>query len=310
MSAPDLPTVTVIVPVHNGVDLLRGCLASLRAQTYPAELVDVVVVDNNSTEDVASALPAGDSRFRLLSETRKGSYAARNKGLESATGEVIAFTDADCSPHPDWLERGVAALSAAPRADMVAGAIALRFEHGAARTGPEVYEEQHSFKQDWYLAERKFGATANVLTWRATLDRVGVFDASLQSRGDAQWGQRVAAAGLRQRYAADAVVDHPARASLSEIISKQVRVARGHVDVDLVDDPRIRHFAGVGASHLKLALSTPVTIWRRPPTPDRLRTVRYLGVFTAIRAIYVGQSARGVATVAWGARPGRRVRRT
>lgn len=297
-----LPTVTVVVPVHDGVDLLRGCLSALQAQDYPAHLVDVVVVDNNSTEDVASAVP-DDPRFRLLRETRRGSYAARNKALEVAGGEVVAFTDADCTPHRDWLSRGVDALRTEPRAAMVAGAIRLAFEHGDARTGCEVYESEHSFRQDWYLAERQFGATANVLTWRTTLDDVGTFDASLQSRGDAQWGRRVAASGGLQRYAGDAVVDHPARASWSELMTKQVRVARGHRDVDLVDDPRVRHFGGVAASHVRLALTTPVTIWKAPPSTSPLRTLRYLGVFVAIRAVFVATSIQGAARVA---RAGRR----
>lgn len=301
MTEEELPRVTVVVPVHDGTDLLRGCLERLRTQDYPAHLVDVVVVDNNSTEDVAAVVP-DDPRFRLLRETRKGSYAARNTGLGVAAGEVIAFTDADTAPHRDWLSEGVRALRAEPRADMVAGAIHLAFEHGDARTGCEVYEAAHSFRQDWYLAERQFGATANVLTWRSTLDAVGTFDATLQSRGDAQWGRRVAAAGLRQRYAAAAVVDHPARATWSELMTKQVRVARGHRDVDLVDDPRVRHFAGVAAAHARSAITTPVTIWKAPPNPSAVRTLRYLGVFTAIRAVFVGTNLHGAVRVALGRR--------
>lgn len=297
MNQVDLPTVTVVVPVHNGTDLLRGCLERLRTQDYPAHLVDVVVVDNNSTENVGAVVP-DDPRFRLLNETRKGSYAARNTALAVAEGEVIAFTDADCAPHADWLTEGVRALRAEPRADMVAGAIHLAFDHGEARTGCEVYEAAHSFRQDWYLTERQFGATANVLTWRSTLDRVGTFDASLQSRGDAQWGRRVAAAGLLQRYAGEAVVDHPARATWSELMTKQLRVARGHRDVDLVDDPRVKHFAGVAAAHTKTALTTPVTIWKSPPSPSAARTLRYLGVFTAVRAVFVATNLHGAARVA------------
>lgn len=289
------PTVTVVVPVHNGSGLLRTCLDALRSQTYPSELVSVVVVDNNSTEDIAAAVP-DDPRFCLLRESRRGSYAARNTGLKSATGEVIAFTDADCRPHPDWLEQGVRALSGPPRAAMVGGRIRLAFAHGDARTGCELYEQRYSFKQDWYLEHRGFAATANVLTWRTTLDEVGVFDASLQSRGDAQWGQRVAAAGGVQRYAAEAVVDHPARASWSELLTKSVRVARGQRDVDLVDNPRWRHFAGVAAAQLRLAVTAPVTVWRGEPA-GFVPKLRFLPVFLAVRAIITATSLDGMVRV-------------
>lgn len=291
----DRPTVTVVVPVHDGTDLLRGCLEALRTQTYPAALVRVVVVDNNSTEDVGAVLP-DDPRFVLVHEARRGSYAARNTGLLSATGEVIAFTDADCRPHADWLDRGVAALSAPPRAAMVGGRIRLAFAHGAARTGCELYEQRYSFKQDWYLEHRGFAATANVLTWRTTLDEVGVFDPSLQSRGDAQWGQRVAAAGGLQRYAGDAVVDHPARASWTELLTKSVRVARGQRDVDLVDNPRWRHFAGVAGVQLRLAAAAPVTVWRGDPAGVGPK-LRYLPVFLAVRAIITAASLDGMVRV-------------
>ena len=81
---------------------------------YPADRFDVVVVDNASTEDVAAAVPA-DERFTLLVEPRRGSYAARNTGLGVARGEVLAFTDADCRPDPDWLTEAVAELR--PKAD-------------------------------------------------------------------------------------------------------------------------------------------------------------------------------------------------
>src|SRR5690606_16589320 len=96
-----MPTVTVVVPVYNDVQRLRTCVAALLAQDYPAERVEVLVVDNASDVDVSVALPAGETRVRLLHESRRGSYAARNRALTEATGEVLAFTDADCLPRPD-----------------------------------------------------------------------------------------------------------------------------------------------------------------------------------------------------------------
>jgi glycosyltransferase involved in cell wall biosynthesis len=288
----DLPTVTVIVPVYNGVDLLDRCLRSLLRQTYPASLIEVIVVDNNSSEPVTAVMP-NEPRFKLIFEPRRGSYAARNTGLKAARGEVIAFTDADCTPSASWLERGVAALMQPSPADMVGGRIRLTFNGSKPRTGSEVYEAVHSFKQDWYLNERKFAATANMLTWRATIDKVGVFDGSLQSRGDAEWGQRVAAASGVQRYAGDAVVDHPARARVSELLKKQLRVARGHKQVDLNRDPRPRHFLGVAAHKLVLVMKAPRAAAEVGNTTSQAGRLRYMGVFAVIQGIGSAVYLRG-----------------
>src|SRR5690606_32801495 len=114
----------------NDVSALRRCLAALEDQDYPGDLVEVLVVDNASDEDVSAAVPS-DPRFQLLQEPRRGSYAARNTGVRAATGEVLAFTDSDCVPRRDWLRRGVETLRSDPRADAIGGAIELFFPHGS-----------------------------------------------------------------------------------------------------------------------------------------------------------------------------------
>src|SRR6185437_12388918 len=81
--------------------------------------VEVIVVDNGSSDasrDIASGHPAVT---RVVTESRPGSYAARNAGLAVATGDLIAFTDADCLPASDWLRHGFAAV--ARGLDLVAG---------------------------------------------------------------------------------------------------------------------------------------------------------------------------------------------
>ncbi|MDD9205639.1 glycosyltransferase, partial [Georgenia sp. 10Sc9-8] len=67
---PPLPTVSVVVPVRNDVERLRRCLDLLRRQDYPPDRYEVIVVDNNSTDDIAGAVPS-DPRFRLVHEGRR-----------------------------------------------------------------------------------------------------------------------------------------------------------------------------------------------------------------------------------------------
>src|ERR1044072_31217 len=101
--------VSVIVPVWNDAARLDACLRALDMQTYPCELYEIVVVDNDSDEAVGPVVES-HGRARLVHEARPGSYAARNTGLAHARGEILAFTDADCLPVEDWIERGVERL--------------------------------------------------------------------------------------------------------------------------------------------------------------------------------------------------------
>jgi GT2 family glycosyltransferase len=138
----------------------------------------------------------------------------------------VAFTDADCRPARDWLRAAVRALQEDPPADVVGGAVELVYDSGRPAGGAEWYEHLHGFPQEDYV-RRGFAVTANLVTRRSVLERVGPFDASLASGGDAEWGRRVTSAGGILRYAADARVSHPARATREALIRKGRRTTRG-----------------------------------------------------------------------------------
>lgn len=227
------PTVTVIVPVYNDVERLRMCLVALATQDYDGDF-DIVVADNASTDDIATAIPGGDPRFVVVREMKRGSYAARNAAVRQATGSVLAFTDADCIPRSDWLTNAVSTLiDEADPTDAVGGAINLLYRHPAGpTTGPELFEySEGGFDQELYVSKLHFSATANLVVWRRVFNAVGEFDPSLQSGGDLEWGQRLHKMGLRMNYSSRAVVDHPSRPSWSQLTAKTLRIANGRVDL-------------------------------------------------------------------------------
>jgi glycosyltransferase involved in cell wall biosynthesis len=107
------PRVSVVIPTYNAAAFLAEAVASARAQTYAP--VEVVVVDDASadgTADLAESLGARAVR----QEENRGPSAARNRGVAVATGDVVAFLDADDAWLPWHLELCVAALGAHPRA--------------------------------------------------------------------------------------------------------------------------------------------------------------------------------------------------
>ncbi|HEU5320214.1 MAG TPA: glycosyltransferase, partial [Methylomirabilota bacterium] len=97
---PRRPLVSVVVCAYNEEATLGACLAGLAEQRYPHH--EVIVVNDGSgdrTLEIAQAAPG----VRVISQDNRGLSAARNAGIEAARGEIVAFTDADCVPDPDWL---------------------------------------------------------------------------------------------------------------------------------------------------------------------------------------------------------------
>lgn len=226
MSTAPRPFVSVIIPAYvRERDGLARCLAALEAQTYPPELYEVVVVDNGSALPLDDVV-GGCRRARLVVERTPGSYAARNAGVRHARGDVLAFTDADCIPAHDWLERGAARVHGAPQT-IVAGRIDLFFRKPGSPSSVELYESVTALQQRHFVENGRFGATANLLVARETFERVGPFVESTRSGGDVEWCQRAAASGFELEYADECRVAHPARATLAELYAKVVRTMGG-----------------------------------------------------------------------------------
>ena len=110
---------------------------------------------------------------------------------------MLAFTDADCLPRPDWLSRGVDRLLAGSGPSFAAGRIQLFPSRPGRPTSAELFELAEGFPQESYVREQGFAATANLLVTRETFDLVGPFRAELQSGGDREWGTRAGSRGVR-----------------------------------------------------------------------------------------------------------------
>jgi len=222
-----LPFVSIIIPTYRDWDRLRICLQRLSRQTYPADRIEVLVIDN----EVGAASP-DVTKFRmgnltLLSEPQPGSYAARNRGIATARGEVLAFTDSDCIPDPTWIERGVNELIEHPEPARIGGGIDLVFDNELTLSTAEIYEKYCAFPQARYIARRGACVTANMFAWKWVFDRVGYFDTRMLSGGDMEWGRRAEASGYRILYAPSVKVTHPARGSYGDLRKKARRVGSG-----------------------------------------------------------------------------------
>ncbi len=131
---------SVVIPAYNAAAVLPGALTALGAQTLPAGSFEVIVVDDGSRDETAAV--AGRLGARVLRQENRGPGAARNAGARAARGEILLFTDADCEPAPDWLERMLAPF-ADPAAAGAQGAYLTRQRSLAARFAQLEFEDRY-----------------------------------------------------------------------------------------------------------------------------------------------------------------------
>lgn len=218
------PFVSVIIPVYNDSERLQKCLESLEHQTYVQQRYEVIVVDNNSTEDLKSVI----SQFKQAQyefESSPGSYAARNKGMERAQGEIFAFIDADCLPQPYWIEEGVQSLKD-NSADLAGGQVTFTFS--PAKGPAELYDSVTNMQIKENIETRRISKTANLFTYKYVFDKIGLFPAHLKSGGDVMWTKKATDANFHLVYAPKAEVFHPAR-TFWQLMQKQYRVGGGQI---------------------------------------------------------------------------------
>lgn len=220
------PDVDVIVPTYKHEEMLIRCLTALELQTYPGRY-NIVVVDNSPTFSL-DHLKSRFSEVTFDCEPSPGSYHARNKALLSTSSPVLAFTDSDCRPEPQWLERGVRALFDS-KAAFVGGQVRLITE-STQFSAAELYDYVSGFPQERFVNQVHFAMTANMFTTRKVFDEVGLFNGAQKSGGDREWGNRVWRAGGKGYYCHDAVVDHPTRGNASAVLLRVRRVAGGARD--------------------------------------------------------------------------------
>ncbi len=99
----DSPSVSIVVPFFDSESTIEACIESLLAQEIPGGSIEIIMVNNGST-DASASIAARYGDLTLLAEATPGAYAARNTGIRRASAPLIAFTDADCSVGPRWVE--------------------------------------------------------------------------------------------------------------------------------------------------------------------------------------------------------------
>lgn len=265
----DLPYVSVVVPAYNEHFNIANCIEALLAQDYPADQLEIIIVDNNSTDDTADIVRKYP--VTLLHERDIQTPAAsRNRGIRHAQGEIVAFTDADCIPEPDWLSHMVAPFSD-PQVVGVAGVLIPTAGEGLisefmAAAKPMRNEE---FEGVWYVI------TANLACRREALLAAGLFQPRLFTAEDIDMGFRLQINGYGRIVGApQGVVKHPFANTWEELWERFRRYGYSEILLD--------------------AMYTHQTFYMRTPQKQFMIILRQFGALFSYLFSFIYRSVRSV----------------
>ena len=222
--------VSVIIPTYKDWDRLSKCLLALENQTFNSNEFEIIVVDNDPKSQKIKRY--SNKNLKIISEYKVGSYAARNRGIKIAKGELLAFTDSDCIPCPEWISTGYRDFIQGK--ERIGGEINLFSEIKDSLSIYSLYENLFSFNQIGQVNKGR-AMTANLFVKKDIFCDVGLFNESHISGGDIEWGSRAHSAGYKIYYSEKAFVMHPTRDNLQELLSKKKRVAIGNIGHDKVE---------------------------------------------------------------------------
>jgi len=190
--------ISAVIPAYNSAGFIADAIASIRAQTVPVD--EIIVVDDGSRDDTARRVRALGDDIRLIEQPNQGPSAARNRGIEAAGGDWIAFLDADDQWLPDRLERQLAVLQRHPDVVLVAGDMREIDERDAvirdsvlAHHGlREAFDGRPVPRAAARLLEKNFIPTGTVLARRDLLQALGGFRTDIRYGEDLELWVRIA----------------------------------------------------------------------------------------------------------------------
>lgn len=171
------PLVSVVIPTYNRRRHLVEAIESVLAQTY--QPLELIVVDDGSTDGTQEALSGYGDRVRVLRQENRGPSAARNWGIAHASGAFVAMLDSDDLWHPRKIEKQMAVMQEKPEV----GLVFCRLTHLDQTTGrSSINRYPPDLRGDLRrrLLERNYIANSSVLVRKACFEKVGGYDETMK----------------------------------------------------------------------------------------------------------------------------------
>ena len=189
--------VSVVIPAYNCARFIGEAVQSVLDQ--PRVALEVIVVDDGSTDETVRALAPWATRVRYVYQSNQGQSATRNHGLRLARGKFVLFLDGDDYLLPDTLPAMVARLEAEPTLDLVQGATRQVDQQGCTLRDEEPWLEAPRLDLETCVRYQPVQLGA-MLMRRAWPERIGAFDSSLSRAADVDFLLRLALAGCAMEW--------------------------------------------------------------------------------------------------------------
>lgn len=237
MTEHDLPRVSVIMPVRNEADFIRHSLGAVLAQDYPADWLEILVVDGESEDDTAvlvQEMAARDSRVRLLNNPDRIQSQALNRGLAAARGNIIVRVDGRAIIAPDYVRQCVHYLHATGAAN-VGGPLRSM---GLTRLGRAIavgYRSPFGVPSRYRISQHaEYVDQVYMGAWpREVFEQVGGFDPQLAINEDYEHNYRIRKAGGRVYLTPDIRSVYYGRQTLTDLGQQYLQYGRGKLRVVL-----------------------------------------------------------------------------
>lgn len=217
--------ISVVVPAHNEQGFIEKCIASIKDADWPAECLEILVIDHRSTD--ATAEVARRAGARVIRETGTSIGAVRNAGLKAARGEFVAYVDADCTVPRNWLSTAISILHSDPSIGAVGGPCL------SPDTGSWVERALAcSSCPPGIIRPAKELATSSFISRTHLLRELGMFNESLISGEDDEMSYRIRRRGLLLISASDChIVHHGYARTWWQVAERELWHGSNHVDV-------------------------------------------------------------------------------
>lgn len=205
---PQKPLVSVIIPAYNASKFIGETLDSVFAQTFSD--FEVLVINDGSpdTDELERVLQRFPATLRYIKQENRGAAAARNTGLREATGEFVAFLDADDTWLRSFLEKQMEFLKRKNADFVFCDALLFGDASSAGRTFMQLQPSRGEVTPERLLAVDVTVLTSTVLARRQPILQVGLFDESLRRGHDFDLWLRLAKLGIRFAYHREVLAHH------------------------------------------------------------------------------------------------------
>jgi len=216
--------VSVVAPVLNNKKRITKFLEALLNQNYNKDLYEIIIIDNGSSDGTIDIIKKFDVILLFEHEKLGSPYSARNRGIEKASGDIIALLDSDCIPKGDWLSKAIACFHN-KEADIIGGKVI--FHYDGEKTAAKIFDANNNIQMKESILERQIAKTANLFVRREVFNHIGLFPEGIRSGGDVRWTKHASFSGFKIVFCEKACVWKPAR-GIKGLIKKHWRVALVH----------------------------------------------------------------------------------